>query len=437
MIGTSSIRRRAQLLRAFPGVTVDDLRGNVDTRLRKVARRRRSTPPCSRWPGSCAARGHPAALRTARLGRDGARAGTGRARAPGARRRSADAHGAGAARPLRSRSALEAERSLMWRLGGSCALPLGAIADRGRRPHRDARGRISPDGSRVARSRSSPTRPEGAAALATKELIAERRGGDPRGPRTGTTGEAARRPDRPGDAARPTSPSSSSAVRRAGRARRSWPPPSRSYRPDPPRSPGVARPGGRRVRVDHAHQPRDGRRCWRRVWPPRRTSVRSVAAIGEGTAPRSARGPGDARPHAGDVHDRRAGARVPARRGARALRARRHRAAGSGGCARRERMVARRASTPTARGWRGRCPPDARRALRDGDVDAITFTSASTVRGFVGAMGVVRGNPKVVASGPSPRRRHARTASASRRWRARTRSTAWSRRSSGSSARRR
>ena len=36
-------------------------------------------------------------------------------------------------------------------------------------------------------------------------------------------------------------------------------------------------------------------------------------------------------------------------------------------------------------------PADARAALRDGRVDAITFTSASTVRGFVGAMGVVRG----------------------------------------------
>jgi uroporphyrinogen-III synthase len=45
-------------------------------------------------------------------------------------------------------------------------------------------------------------------------------------------------------------------------------------------------------------------------------------------------------------------------------------------------------------------PPEARAALRDGEVDAITFTSASTVRGFVGAMGVVRGNPKVVAIGP-------------------------------------
>ncbi len=45
-------------------------------------------------------------------------------------------------------------------------------------------------------------------------------------------------------------------------------------------------------------------------------------------------------------------------------------------------------------------PPEARSALRDGEVDAITFTSASTVRGFVGAMGVVRGDPKVVAIGP-------------------------------------
>ncbi len=36
-IGTSSLRRRAQLLRAFPGCEVLPLRGNIDTRLRKVA----------------------------------------------------------------------------------------------------------------------------------------------------------------------------------------------------------------------------------------------------------------------------------------------------------------------------------------------------------------------------------------------------------------
>ena len=45
-------------------------------------------------------------------------------------------------------------------------------------------------------------------------------------------------------------------------------------------------------------------------------------------------------------------------------------------------------------------PFEARAALRSGDVDAVTFTSASTVRGFVRAMGVVNGNPKVVCIGP-------------------------------------
>jgi hydroxymethylbilane synthase len=37
VVGTSSTRRRAQLLRHDPGVTVKDLRGNVDTRLRKMS----------------------------------------------------------------------------------------------------------------------------------------------------------------------------------------------------------------------------------------------------------------------------------------------------------------------------------------------------------------------------------------------------------------
>ena len=42
----------------------------------------------------------------------------------------------------------------------------------------------------------------------------------------------------------------------------------------------------------------------------------------------------------------------------------------------------------------------ARSALRRGEVDAVTFTSASTVRGFVGAVEVVKGSPKVVVIGP-------------------------------------
>ena len=45
-------------------------------------------------------------------------------------------------------------------------------------------------------------------------------------------------------------------------------------------------------------------------------------------------------------------------------------------------------------------PEEARDALRAGEVDAVTFTSASTVRGFIGALGAVRGLPKVVCIGP-------------------------------------
>ena len=45
-------------------------------------------------------------------------------------------------------------------------------------------------------------------------------------------------------------------------------------------------------------------------------------------------------------------------------------------------------------------PREARLALAEGRVDAVTFTSASSVRGFVGALGAVRGLPKVAAIGP-------------------------------------
>ncbi len=49
-------------------------------------------------------------------------------------------------------------------------------------------------------------------------------------------------------------------------------------------------------------------------------------------------------------------------------------------------------------------PAAARRALAEGRVDAVTFTSASTVRGFLRALSssgaAVRGNPKVVCIGP-------------------------------------
>ena len=45
-------------------------------------------------------------------------------------------------------------------------------------------------------------------------------------------------------------------------------------------------------------------------------------------------------------------------------------------------------------------PRESRDAFRRGDVDAVTFTSASTVRGFVSALGAAKGAPKVVCIGP-------------------------------------
>jgi uroporphyrinogen-III synthase len=47
-----------------------------------------------------------------------------------------------------------------------------------------------------------------------------------------------------------------------------------------------------------------------------------------------------------------------------------------------------------------RLPREAGEALARAEIDAIAFTSASTVRGFVGAVGPVRGTPKVVCIGP-------------------------------------
>jgi uroporphyrinogen-III synthase len=45
-------------------------------------------------------------------------------------------------------------------------------------------------------------------------------------------------------------------------------------------------------------------------------------------------------------------------------------------------------------------PREARDAFRRGEVDAVTFTSASTVRGFTNSLGAATGTPRVVCIGP-------------------------------------
>jgi hydroxymethylbilane synthase len=127
VVGTSSLRRRAQLLARRPDLRVEDLRGNVDTRLRWLAEGRYDALVL-------------AAAGLARLGRDDgvpipadvmtpaggqgclaveARAGDGRA-----------AELAGAITHRDSLERLTAERALVGALDASCRTPLAAHAQR-------------------------------------------------------------------------------------------------------------------------------------------------------------------------------------------------------------------------------------------------------------------------------------------------------------------
>ena len=169
-IGTSALRRRAQLLAGFPGVTVRDLRGNVDTRLRKLAE------------GEVDA----AVLAAAGLARLGAAPDHASALplsvmvpAPGQGCLALQCRGDD--EPTRdllaglddrpSHAALDAERSLMWRLGGGCALPLGAYAEPIDGGLRLTAVIAMPDGSEILRVERSAETVEGVAGLVAKDLI--------------------------------------------------------------------------------------------------------------------------------------------------------------------------------------------------------------------------------------------------------------------------
>jgi hydroxymethylbilane synthase len=169
-IGTSALRRQAQLLAGFPGVTVQDLRGNVDTRLRKLAEGEVDAAVL-------------AAAGLARLGLVPAHALplplTVMVPAPGQgclalQCRDDDDHTRELLAPLdhaASHAALDAERSVMWRLGGGCALPLGAHAEPIEGGLRLTAVIAVPDGSEILRVERSAETPEGVAALVAKDLI--------------------------------------------------------------------------------------------------------------------------------------------------------------------------------------------------------------------------------------------------------------------------
>jgi hydroxymethylbilane synthase len=169
-VGTSSLRRRAQLLRARPGVEVTDLRGNVDTRLRKLADgevdglilaaaglARLTVEPEHAEPipveEMVPAPGQGALAVQAVPGTAGARAAAAIDHPP-------------------SRARFEAEREVMRLLGGGCALPLGAYAEVRDQGVRLLAVVISPDGSDMAWAQVEAEPPTRAAEEAVEILRA-------------------------------------------------------------------------------------------------------------------------------------------------------------------------------------------------------------------------------------------------------------------------
>jgi hydroxymethylbilane synthase len=169
VVGTSSVRRRAQLLAGFPGMGVAEIRGNVDTRLRKLAE--------GEVDGLVLA-----AAGLARLGVD----------PPNARRLRVEemvpAPGQGCLAiqvreedrstravisvldHLASRRALEAERALVQLLGGGCDLPLGAFAATKGDRIRMVGIVATPDGAKIVRTASESTDPAIAASTLAQRL---------------------------------------------------------------------------------------------------------------------------------------------------------------------------------------------------------------------------------------------------------------------------
>jgi hydroxymethylbilane synthase len=172
-IGTSSIRRRAQLLAADPLLRMVELRGNVDTRLRKLEEGQVDATVLAAAGlarlGIVPAHVNPLAIDVM-------------VPAPGQgclalQTRSDDKETIDTLQPLDhapSHEALNAERSLMWRIGGGCNIPLGA--------HAIAAGNggvamvavvASIDGALVVRVAVEGENAEAAAARAAKDLISE------------------------------------------------------------------------------------------------------------------------------------------------------------------------------------------------------------------------------------------------------------------------
>lgn len=173
-IGTSSVRRSAQLTRLFPGASFAPIRGNLDTRLRKVDQGDFSAIVLAAAGLRRLEQGHRI---SAALPADVCVPAPGQGiiaieiRADDARVRrimSVIDHAA-------ARVALDAERAVVTRLGGGCQMPIGAYAGVAGRSMTLVALVATPDGARVLRAEQQGTT-EAAAALgaaAADDLMAQ------------------------------------------------------------------------------------------------------------------------------------------------------------------------------------------------------------------------------------------------------------------------
>jgi hydroxymethylbilane synthase len=168
-VGTSSPRRRAQLLAAFPGVEVAHLRGNVPTRLRKLAGGEIDAVILAA-AGLERLRLRPAHVRPLSVGTMVPAPGQG---CLAVQCRAADREVRAMLSTLEHHAsgvALETERALVRSIGGGCDLPLGAIAAVKGNAVRLAAAVASPDGTEVLKAAAEAGRPERAAEIVAGRL---------------------------------------------------------------------------------------------------------------------------------------------------------------------------------------------------------------------------------------------------------------------------
>jgi hydroxymethylbilane synthase len=168
-VGTSSLRRRAQLLATYPGVEVAHLRGNVPTRLRKLAAGEINAVILAA-AGLNRLRLRPAHARALNVGTMVPAPGQG---CLAVQCRAADREVRAMLSTLEhhiSGVALEAERALVRRIGGGCDLPLGAIAAVKGDAIRLAAVVASPDGSELLKAAADAGDPERAARTVAENL---------------------------------------------------------------------------------------------------------------------------------------------------------------------------------------------------------------------------------------------------------------------------